>query len=100
MDRTFEGLSEEQQNDCRAALRTFVDRHQLFEWGMVVKVNEAARGQFSVKIEITPLPGSGLRTWPLKEIAVADESFDIAAEVDRMLELTYQDRFPEEQSGK
>lgn len=100
IDRNFEGVSEEQQNDCRAALQAFVNRHELSEWEMMVKVQETTRGHFSVKIEMAPPPGSGLGTWPVQEIAVADESFDVAAEVDKMLELAYRDRFPKENAGK
>jgi hypothetical protein len=94
VDQNFGGLSEEQQNDCRAALQKFVERHDLSEWGMMVMVQETTSGKYSVKIEITPPPDSGLPTWPLQEIAVADASFDVAAEVDKVLELAYQARFP------
>ena len=94
MDQNFGGLSQEQQNDCRAALQKFVDRHAISDWGMMVKVQETTTGQYSVKIEVTPPPESGLPAWPIQEIAVADTSFDVAAEVDKMLELAYQTRQP------
>jgi hypothetical protein len=94
MDQNFGGLSQEQQNDCRAALQKFVDRHAISEWGMMVKVQETTTGQYSVKIEVTPPRESGLAAWPAQEIAVADTSFDVAAEVDKMLELAYQTRQP------
>ena len=99
MDQDFRGLSEEQQNDCRAALQKFEERHGLFAWEMKVKVQETALGKYSVKIEITPSPESGLAAWPVQEIAVADASSDVAAEVDKMLELAYQARFPERRSS-
>ena len=94
MDQDFRGPSEEQQNDCRTTLQNFEERHGLLAWEMKVKVQETALGKYSVKIEITPPPDSGLPTWPLQEIAVADASFDVAAEVDKVLELAYQARFP------
>jgi hypothetical protein len=92
MDHNFGGLSEEQQNDCRAALQKFVDRHAISDWGMTVTVQQTTAGKYSVKIEITPSPESGFPAWPVQEIAVADSSVDVAAEVDRMLELAYQDQ--------
>jgi hypothetical protein len=88
------GLSEEQQNDCRAALHDFAERHGLSEWGMVVKVEETASEKYCVKIEITPPADSGLPKWPIQEIAVADAAFDVAAEVDKTLELAFQAAFP------
>jgi hypothetical protein len=93
--QNFGGLSEEQQNDCRAALQKFVDRRGLSEWGMTVKVEETTTGRYSVKIEITPPPESGLRQWPVQELAVADASVDVATEVDKMLELAYRTFLPE-----
>ena len=84
------GLSQEQQNDCRAALNRFIDRHQLSDWEMTVKVGETAAGKFSVKIDIVPPPESGLTAWPVEEIAVTEAPFDVAAEVDKMLELGFQ----------
>jgi hypothetical protein len=99
MEHDFRGLSEDQQNDCRAALHEFVVRHAVSEWRMTVKVQETTPGKFSVKIEVTPPPGSGLTALPLHEIAVADASFDVAAEVDKMLELAWQSRAPERWSA-
>jgi hypothetical protein len=99
MEHDFRGLSEEQQNDCRAVLQDFVVRHAVSDWRMTVKVQETASGKFSVKIEMTPPPESGLPALPLQEIAVADASFDVAAEVDKILELAWQDRFPERRSA-
>jgi len=95
MDQTLRGLSEERQNDCRTALQKFEERHGLLAWEMSVKVQETALGKYSVKIQITPPPESGLPPWPIQEIAVADASCDVAADVDKMLELAYQARFPE-----
>lgn len=72
MDQTFRGISEEQQNDCRAALQAFVERHALSQWGMNVTVQEKVRGTYSVQIEITPPPKLELtRYLDLQEIAVA-----------------------------
>jgi|HubBroStandDraft_5_1064220.scaffolds.fasta_scaffold165152_2 hypothetical protein len=90
MNSNSEGLSEEQQNDCRAALREFARRHAISDWGMTVKVEEASAGKYIVKIEVTPPTGSGLSAWPIQEIAVADTSFDVAAEVNKILELAWQ----------
>jgi hypothetical protein len=92
MDQQARGLSQQQQNDCRAALNRFIDRHQLSDWEMTVKVGETAAGKLSVKIEIVPPLQSGLTAWPVEEVAVADASFDVAAEVDKMLELGFQAR--------
>jgi len=96
MEQNFRGLAEEQQNDCRAALQTFIERHGLSQWGMDVTVQEKAPGNYSVKIEITPPPKLGLtRYLDLQEIAIAGPSFNVAAEVDKMLELAYQTHFTE-----
>jgi hypothetical protein len=92
MDQMPAGLSEEQQNDCRVALRRFIARRGLSDWGSTVKVQQTAPGKFSVKIEITPPADSGAPPWPVQEIAVTDASSDVAAEVDAMLELGYQAR--------
>jgi hypothetical protein len=98
MDNTPSGLSEEQQNDCRAALRSFIDRHGLSDWGSTIKVQQTAPGEFSVKIEITPPAGAGSQSWPVQEIAVTDASSDVAKEVAAMLELGYQARSQESQT--
>ena len=99
MDHNFGRLSEEQQNDARAAVQNFIRRHGISDWAVNVNVQEMATGKFSVKIEMTPPPESGLPALPLQEIAVADASFDVAAEVDKMLELAWQNRFPEKRSA-
>ncbi len=88
------GLTEEQQNDCRAVLEKFIDRHHLSDWGMMVNVQQTTPGKYSLKIELTPQPGSELPAWPLQEIALADASCDAAADIDKLLELAYQARFP------
>jgi hypothetical protein len=90
MDQNFGGLSQEQQNDCRAALQKFVDRHAISEWGSGNDYRTVQR-----EIKVIPPPESGLPVWPIQEIAVAGTSFDVAAEVDRMLELAYQTHQPE-----
>jgi hypothetical protein len=92
MDRISRGLSQEQQNNCRAALAKFIDRHDLSDWGSTVKVEETSAGKYCVKIELTPPPKSGLPTWSVDEIAVADASVDVAAEVDKLLEFGYKER--------
>lgn len=92
MNQALAGLSEEQQNDCRAALRSFIDRHQFSDWGSTVNVRQTAPGKFSVKIEITPPAGSQSPSWPVQEIAVTDTSTDVAKVVDAMLELGYRAR--------
>jgi hypothetical protein len=94
MEQTERGLSQQQQNDCRAALQKFIDRHELSNWEMTVKVQETATGEYGVKIQVTPPPSSGLPAWPFQEIAVTDTSFDVAAELDHLLELGYSARLP------
>ena len=83
----FERLSEEQQNDARVAVQNFIRRHDISDWSVQVNVRETTTGKFSVRIEITPPPESGLPKWPVQEIAVADVSFEVTAEIDRLLEL-------------
>jgi hypothetical protein len=94
MNQHSRGLSEEQDNDCRAALHEFVKRHDLSAWGLTVKVQETPEGKYVVRIEMTPPSESGLPEWPVQEITVADEYFDIAAEVDKRLEMAYETFFP------
>jgi hypothetical protein len=91
-DQVMAGLSEEQQNDCRQALRSFIDRHGLSNWQSTVNVTQTAPGKFNVKIEIAPPADSGSLPWPIQEIAVTDTSSGVAKEVDAMLELGYQAR--------
>jgi hypothetical protein len=95
MENTLRGITEEQQNDCRAALHNFVDRHEISDWEMTVRVEETAPEKFSLKIELTPPPDAGLPPLRVEEIAVADASFNVAAEVDKMLERAYQARLTE-----
>jgi hypothetical protein len=92
MDQTSKGLSQVQQNNCRAALAKFIDRHNLSDWESTVNVEETSAGKYCVKIELTPPAKSGLPKWPVDEIAVADESVDVAVEVDKLLESGYQER--------
>jgi len=92
MDQGLRGLSQEQENDCRAVLAKFIERHDLSDWGSTVKVEEKSRGRFFVKIELTPPAKSGLSAWPVDEIAVSDGSADVATEVYRLLEAGYQVR--------
>ncbi len=95
MEQQPRGLSHKQQNGCRAALNKFIDRHELSDWELTIEVKEAAPEKCSVKIEITPPHRSGLPPWPIHEIAVTDRSFDLGAEVDRLLEDAYQTCRPE-----
>jgi hypothetical protein len=92
MDQISKGLSQVQQNNCRAALAKFIDRHDLFDWESTVNVEETSAGQYCVKIELTPPAKSGLAKWTIDEIAVANASVDVAAEVDKLLESGYQAR--------
>jgi hypothetical protein len=92
MDQFSGGLSQVQQNDCRAVLANFIHRHDLSDWGSTVRVEQTSAGQYRVKVELTPPAHSGLPPWPVDEIAVADESFDVAAELETLLELGYQSR--------
>ena len=93
MDQTPKGLSQVQQNNCRAALAKFIDRHDLSDWESTVNVEETDAGRYCVKIELTPPAKSGLPKWPVDEIAVAGASSDVAAEADKLLESGYQARF-------
>ena len=92
MDQISRGLSQVQENDCRAALTKFIDRNDLSDWGSTVKVEETSAGRYCVKIELTPPAKSGLPTWSVDKIAVADASVDVVAEVDKLLETGYQER--------
>jgi hypothetical protein len=92
MEQTSKGLSQVQQNNCRAALATFIDRHDLSDWESTVKVEETSAGRYRVKIELTPPASAGLSTWSVDEIAFADASVDVVAEMDKLLEAGYQAR--------
>jgi hypothetical protein len=94
MDHKFERLSEEQENDARAAVQNFIRRHDISDWAVKVNVQEMPTEKYSVRIDITPPSKSGLPKWPIQELAVADGSFDVAGDVDRLLELAWQDRLP------
>jgi uncharacterized protein involved in high-affinity Fe2+ transport len=94
MDQISRGLSQVQENDCRAALTKFMDRNDLLDWGSTVKVEETNAGRYRVKIELTPPTSAGLPAWSVDEIAIADASVDVAAEVDKLLESGYQARVP------
>jgi len=92
MDQGLRGLTQVQENDCRAVLAMFIERHDLSDWGSTVNVEEKTPGQFFVKIELTPPEKSGLAEWPVDEIAVSDGSADVATEVDKLLEAGFQVR--------
>jgi len=85
MEEQPRGLSQEQQNQCRATLNRFIDEHGLSGWEMTIEVKESDSGEFNVRLQITPPPESGSPPWPIREIAVADSSFDVAAELDHLL---------------
>ena len=97
MDQISRGLSQVQENDCRAALAKFIDRNDLSDWGSTVKVEETEVGRYRVKIELTPPTSTGLPTWSVDEIEIADASVDVAAEVDKLLEFGYQARLQDAQ---
>jgi hypothetical protein len=90
MDEQTRGLSQEQQNQCRATLDRFIDRHALSGWEMTIEVQETLPAGYSVKIAIEPPPGSGLSSWPIHELAVVNTQVDVAAELDRLLEAAFQ----------
>jgi hypothetical protein len=94
MDEQARGLSQEQQNDCRAALNRFIEKHDLADWEMMIDVEETLPAGYSVKIAIVPPPASGLPAWPIQEFAVVNAQADAAAEIDRLLEAAYQARLP------
>jgi hypothetical protein len=92
MDHNLNGLSQEQQNLCRAALQEFIDRHGLSAWEMTVKVQEVSPGALSaqsVQIEITPPQKPGSIVASLKEMTVVDSTSDFAATVKTLLEAAY-----------
>jgi hypothetical protein len=83
-------LSQVQQNECRAALNKFIDRHELSDWEMTVTIEEPDPGQYSLTVDLRPPSEPGLSPWPLKEVVLGDASFNVAAAVDEMLELCYE----------
>ena len=95
MEQNLAGLSRKQKSDCRAALQRFINRHEISDWETTIKAEKEARRKYRLKIEITPPAETGLQRWAFKEIAVADRNLNIAAEMDEMLELAYQERFAE-----
>ena len=90
----LKGLSQEQENEFRAAVQRFIDRHALADWEMTVDVEETAADSFTVKFEIAPPEGSALPAWPMQEITVAKPPMEVAAEIEKLLEEAYQARFP------
>jgi uncharacterized protein involved in high-affinity Fe2+ transport len=69
MDQISRGLSQVQENDCRAALTKFMDRNDLSDWGSTVKVEETSAGRYRVKIELTP-PRTGEFSARLRSMSV------------------------------
>jgi sporulation protein YlmC with PRC-barrel domain len=94
MDHNFGRLSEEQENDARAAVHNFIRRHDISDWAVKVNLQKTATGKYIVRIVIMPRPESGLQ-WLVQEIELADGSFDVAGDVDRLLELAWQDHLRE-----
>jgi hypothetical protein len=92
MDQISRGISQVQQNNCRAALAKFIDRHDLSDWESTVNVEETSAGRYRAKLELTPPAKSGSPSWSVDEIAVDDASVDVVAEVDKLLEAGYQER--------
>jgi hypothetical protein len=89
MKMTMEGLSQKQQNDCRAALAKFIVKHQLADWEMTIEAQETLPMGYSVKVGITPSAKSGLPRLPIDEFAEVNTSADAAAAVERLLETAY-----------
>jgi len=83
------GLSQRQQNCCRAALNLFIKKHELGDWDMTIEAHETLPMGYSVKVGMTPSTESGLPRSPIKEFAEVDTSADVAAAVDRLLEVAY-----------
>jgi hypothetical protein len=50
MDQTSKGLSQVQQNNCRAALAKFIDRHDLSDWESTVNVEDRAHAACKVRV--------------------------------------------------
>jgi len=94
MDEQTRGLSQEQQNHCRAAVNRFIEKHDLSDWEMTIEAQETLPAGYSVKIAIAPPSASGLSPWPILEFAVVNTQADVAAEIDRLLEAAYQARVP------
>ena len=95
MEQDLTGLSQEQQNDCRTTMQKFMDRHEISDWGTTIKAGKTPQGDYSLRIEITPPAETGLPPWAFREIALADTTFNLAAEIDKVLEHGYQVRFAE-----
>ena len=95
MEQDLTGLSQENQEECRAALKKFMDRQDISNWGTTITAGETPKGDFNLRIEITPPAETGLAPWAFREVATAEASFNLATEIDRVLEHGYQVRFAE-----
>ena len=95
MEQDLTGLSQENQKECRAALKKFLNRHEISDWRTTIKAGETPKGDFNLRIEITPPAETGLQPWAFREVSIADATFNLANEIDRMLEHGYQVRFAE-----
>lgn len=94
MSMQMAGLSQKQQNDCRAALLRFIEKHQLGSWKMTIEGQGTLPMGYSVKIAITPPGGPGSAALPISQFAEVDTADDVANEVERMLEAAYQISLP------
>jgi len=94
MNTKIEGLSQKQQNDCRAALAMFIEKHRLGNWEIAIEGRQTLPMGYSVKIAIAPPGQQGSAALPINQFAEVDTSDDVAAEVERLLEAAYQISMP------
>jgi hypothetical protein len=90
---TFRGLSENEEELCRSILQRFEKEHGLARWALMITKREMIPGRYHIRIAIAPPPEFQLPTNSLKDIAGADATFNIAAEVGKMLEIAYRTHF-------
>jgi hypothetical protein len=95
MEQDLTGLSQVQQNECRAALQNFMNRHEISDWGTTIDAGKTVRGEYCLRVEITPPAETGLKPWAYREISLEGATFNVAAEIDKALEHGYQVRFAE-----
>ena len=89
MDIHTKGLSQKQQNDCRAALNSFIGKHAVGDWEITIEARETLPMGYSVKVGMAGPMETGMARLPVNQFAEVDTSDDVAAAVDRMLEAGY-----------
>jgi hypothetical protein len=92
---TFRGLSDAEETACRLALESFEKGHELAGWALMVQKRETTPEKYHVKIVIH-VPSESASSGGWKDIAGADATFDVAAELGKMLEGVYRKLRPNE----